>query len=224
MEHWIKNNPDQLLEAINSLRQRSDQAIDLLDATGYELEINDRNLERAQERLIQFRVKTANGSQRDTPAATPTPSSASSITKSKIRRFPDPPVFSETNGYVTLDDWAKRIKDKLCLNGDDIGDDHDWATYVISRTGGTAARHILAYRINDANYFKTPEQVISTLHEIMGDPNRRNVIRHSVKTLRQKNGEAFYNFFSNFRMHSTYLQLGNRAAMEELMDKLNIRM
>ncbi len=152
------------------------------------------------------------------------PRSASSITKLKIKRFPDPPVFSETNGDVTLDDWAQRIKDKLRLNGDDIGDDLDRATYVILRTGETAARHILAYRINDANYFKTLKQVISTLHEIMGDLNRRNVIRHSFQTLRQKNGKAFSDFFSNFRMHSTYLQLSDRAAMEELMDKLNIRM
>ena len=52
LEHLIKNNPNQLLEAINSLRQRSDQAINLLDATRYELEISDRNLERAPDRLI----------------------------------------------------------------------------------------------------------------------------------------------------------------------------
>ena len=125
LEHWIKNNPNQLLETINSLRQRGDQAIDLLDATGYELEKSDRNLERAQERLIQVRVNIANGRQRNTPAATPTPSSASSTTKSKIKRFPNPQVFSETNGDVTLDDWAQRIKDKLRLNGDDIRDDLD---------------------------------------------------------------------------------------------------
>ncbi len=106
LEHWIKKNSDQLLEAKYSLRQRGDQAIDLLDAITYELEISDRNFERAQERLIQVRVNTGNGSQRDTPAATPTPSSASSTTKSKIKRFPDSPVFSETNGDVTLDDWA----------------------------------------------------------------------------------------------------------------------
>ncbi len=141
-----------------------------------------------------------------------------------MKRFPDPPVFSETNEDVTLDDWVQSIKDKLRLNGDDIGDNLDRATYVISRTRGTAARHILAYRINDDNYFKTPKQVISTLHEIMGDPNRRNVMRHSFKTLRQKNCEAFFDFFSNFRIHSTYLHLSDRAAMEEFMDKLNIRM
>ena len=104
-----------------------------------------------------------------------------------------------------MDDWAICIKDKLCLNGDDIGDDLDRATYVISRTGGTAARHILASHINDDNYFKTLEQVISTFHDIMGDPNRRNVMPNSFKTLRQKNGEALSDFSSNFRIHSTYL-------------------
>ncbi len=61
LKHWINNNPNQLLQAINSLLQRGDQAIDLLDATRYELEISDGNLERAQERLIQARVNTANG-------------------------------------------------------------------------------------------------------------------------------------------------------------------
>jgi len=95
----------------------------------------------------------------------------------KSVKYPDPPVFSEADGDPSLIDWTLRIKDKLLLNKDHFDDKQHQALYVIGRTGGTAAKHILAYRENEPDYFKTAEEVLDLLRRTMGDPHKRANIR-----------------------------------------------
>ena len=112
-----------------------------------------------------------------------TPSSTILGTK-RSQKVPDPPLFTESEGDVSLEDWTQRVWDKLTINHDHYVDDNAKAIYVISRTGGTAAQHIQAYRTNDPSYFVGPEDVIQTLHDIMGDPHKKDNMRRGFKSLR----------------------------------------
>ena len=56
--------------------------------------------------------------------------------------------------------------------------------YIISRTGGTIVKYIQAYQTNDPKYFTNPEEVFSILSDIIGNPNKKDNIYRSFKTLR----------------------------------------
>lgn len=139
-------------------------------------------------------------------------------------KIPDPPLFTEVDGEVSLEDWILRIRDKLTINQDHYADDNAKAIYVISRTGGTAAQHIQAYRTNDAGHFTSAEDVIQTLNEIIGDPHKKDTMRRQFRSLRQKNTESFASFYSNFRRLTNYLRLDEETIIDELKDKVTLRL
>ena len=95
---------------------------------------------------------------------------------------------------------------------------------MISRTGGTAAQHIQAYRTNDPSHFADAEDVIQTLNDIMGDPHKRDNMRRGFKNLRQKSTDSFASFYSSFRMFTNYLRLDEETMIDELKDKVNLRL
>ena len=67
-----------------------------------------------------------------------TPSSMVLGTK-RSQKVPDPPLFTEVDGEVSLEDWIQRVWDKLTINQDHYVDDNAKAIYVVSCTGGTTA-------------------------------------------------------------------------------------
>ena len=138
----------------------------------------------------------------------------------RSQKVPDPPVFTEVDGEVSLEDWTQRIRDKLTINQDYYADDTAKAIYVISCTGGTAAQHIQAYRTNDPGHFSNAEEVIQTINDIMGDPHKKDNMRLSFKSLVQMNTESFASFYSRFRMFTNYLKMSEEAMIDELKDKV----
>ena len=247
LQHWATQNPGQLLEALNELRGERDAALscleewnDMIDKVDNAQEAAMSAHDRQQKALaenrqlkgdkiqlitanneLEQRVRELEVNQQNSRQATP----SSTITGSnRSQKVPDPPLFTEVDGEISLEDWTQRIRDKLAINQDHYADDNARAIYVISRTGGTAAKHIQAYRTNDPNYFNNAEEVIQTINDIMGDPYKKDNIRQGFRSLRQKGTDSFATFYSNFRMFTNYLRMDEEAMIDELKDKVNLRL
>ncbi|KAK3174785.1 hypothetical protein OEA41_002031 [Lepraria neglecta] len=208
LQYWAKYQPVQLLQSLNELRQERDAALscieewsDMVDKVdrannaaisaqhqkkvaqekvralqSKNIDLEDQN-GRLEERIIESQSDRALQRQE-------TPSSTVSNSKSRNPKIPHPPLYCEIDGDLAIEDWTQRIRDKLTINKDHFGDDTARTIYVISRTGGTAAKHIQAYRTNDPEHFAKPEEVLSMLSDIMGNPNKKDDMRRGFKTQR----------------------------------------
>lgn len=248
LQHWVKTNPAELLQVLGELRQERDTALSCVEEWNSLVDKVDaahaaalsaqhlkkvaqekvRNLEaeevRREHRMEELEEEITNlRAARHVSSRQTTPSSTVLGTK-RSQKVPDPPLFTEVDGEVSLEDWIQRVRDKLTINQDHYVDDNAKAIYVISRTGGTAAQHIQAYRTNDPSYFAGPEDVIQTLNDIMGDPHKKDNIRRGFKSLRQKSSDPFATFYSSFRMFTNYLKLDEETMIDELKDKVNFRL
>ena len=248
LQHWAKHQPAQLLQSLNELRQERDAALscieewsDMVDKVdrandaamsaqhqkkvaqekfrtlqSQNVDLEDRNA-RQEERIAELQADRSSQRQE-------TPSSTVSGSNTRTPKVPDPPLYCEMDGDIAIEDWTQRIRDKLTINEDHFKDNAAQTIYVISRTGGTAAKHIQAYRTNDPKHFTNPEEVLSTLSDIMGNPNKKDDMRRGFKTLRQKATDTFATFFSQFRMYANYLKLDEETVIDELKDKVNLRL
>ena len=199
--------------AQEKVRTLQSQNVDMEDRVA---RLEDRNVH-LEERVVELQADRSSQRQE-------TPSSTVSGSKSRIPKVPDPPLYCEMDGDIAIEDWIQRIRDKLTVNKDHFDGNTAQTIYVISRTGGTAAKHIQAYRTNDPDYFTNPEEVISALSDIMGNPNKKDDMRRGFKTLRQKATDTFATFFSQFRMYTNYLKLDEETVIDELKDKVNLRL
>ena len=236
LQYWAKHQPAQLLQSLNELRQERDAALSCIEEWSDMVDKVDRANDAAmsaqrQKKVAQEKVRTLQSRNVDledqnarleerigelqadrSPQRQETPSSTVSGSKTRTPKVPDPPLYCEIDGDLAIEDWTQRIRDKLTINEDHFKDDAARTIYVISRTGGTAAKHIQAYRTNDPDYFTNPEEVISALSDIMGNPNKKDDMRRGFKTLRQKANDTFPTFFSQFRMYANYLKLDKETA------------
>ncbi|KAL2036407.1 hypothetical protein N7G274_010876 [Stereocaulon virgatum] len=214
LQQWAQQHPTELLQALNELRQERDAALSCIEEWNDMVEKVDtaqaaalsaqglkrealKKVKQLEADKIQLELETegleetiqglhANVQQ----SRLATPSSTSPVRARRSKRPPDPPLFTEVDGEISLEDWIQRVRDKLTINKDHYEDDAAKAIYVISRTGGTAAQHIQAYRTNDPNHFTSHEDVIQTLSDIMGDPHKKDNMRRGFKSLRQKASET----------------------------------
>ena len=92
-------------------------------------------MEELEEEIINLRAARHVLSRQTTPSSTV-------LGTKRSQKIPDPPLFTEVDGEVSLEDWIQRVRDKLTINQDHYVDDNAKAIYVVSRTGGTAAQHI----------------------------------------------------------------------------------
>ena len=152
------------------------------------MDLEDRNA-RQEERIAELQADRSSQRQE-------TLSSTVSGSNTRTLKVPDLPLYCEMDGDIAIEDWTQRIRDKLTINEDHFKDNAAQTIYVISRTGGTAAKYIQAYRTNDPKHFTNPEEVLSTLSDIMGNPNKKDDMRRGFKTLRQKATDTFATFFS----------------------------
>ena len=202
--------------------QLSDQDDPLLDTRSQTAPHETDELRQLRQRVAD--LEAASARRGTSTAGTPTTPATPIPILEKARRStkqPDPPVFSEADADPALDDWTLRIQDKLFLNGDHYQSDKEKTLYVIGRTAGTAAKHILAFRANDPDYFKTPDQVLRLLNNTMGDPYKRDNMRRAFKSLRQEN-QPFAAFYSDFRRYTSYLGTSEQDMIDELKDRVNM--
>ena len=248
LQYWAKHQPAQLLQSLNELRQERDAALSCIEEWSDMVDKVDRANGAAisaqhQRKVAQEKVRTLQSRnieledqytrleerigelQADrSPKRQETPSLTVSGSKTCTPKVPDPPLYCEIDGDLAIEDWTQQIHDKLTINEDHFKDDAARTIYVISHTGGTAAKHIQAYRTNDPEYFTNPEEVFSTLSDIMGNPNKKDDMRRGFKTLRQKATDTFTTFFSQFRIYTNYLKLDEETIIDELKDKVNLRL
>ena len=158
------------------------------------------------------------------PPRQTTPSSTISGSKQRTAKTSDPPLFCQPDGDITLEDWTQRIRDKLTVNKDHFEDDTARTIYIISRTRGIAAEQIHSYRTEDSGYFATPDEVLSILQDVMGNPNKRSDMRREFKALKIKATETFAAFLPKFRKYTTYLKLDEAIMVEELIEKVTPRL
>ena len=180
------------------------------------MDLEDRNTSQ-EERIVELQADRSTQRQ-ETPSLTVSGSNTCTL------KVPDPPLYYEIDSDIAIKDWIQRIRDKLIINEDHFKDDAARTIYVISRTGGTAVKHIQAYRTNNPKHFINPEEVLSTLSDIIGNPNKKDDIRCSFKTLRQKATDTFATFFSQFCIYTNYLKLDKETIIDELKDKVNLRL
>ena len=207
LKHWVAKEPSAVMVALIELRQERDAAMACiegwesmradLDQAQDAAEEAQTQRQTAQEKYRSYREKN---SQLQTEAGRlneriaileadiirrqSTPSSTISGSKQRTSKTSDPPLFCQPDGDITLDDWTQRIWDKLTVNRDHFEDDRAKTIYVISRTGGIAAEQIYSYQAEDPDYFATPDEVLSMLQDVMGNPNKRSDMRRGFKALK----------------------------------------
>ena len=68
------------------------------------------------------------------------------------------------------------------------------------------------------------EEVIQMLNSIIGNPNKKDNTRRSLKSLRQKTTDIFVIFFSQFRIYTNFLKLDKETMIDKLKDKFNLQL
>ena len=247
LQHWVSNEPAAVMSVLIELRQERDAALSCIEEWDTMAARNNEAMEAAREAQAQrrtaqdkYRSLRQRNSQLETevgrleeqvatleegiPPRQTTPSSTISGSKQRTAKTSDPPLFCQPDGDITLEDWTQRIRDKLTVNKDHFEDDTARTIYIISRTGGIAAEQIYSYRAEDPGYFATPDEVLSMLQDVMGNPNKRSDMRREFKALKMKATETFAAFLPKFRKYATYLKLDEAIMVEELTEKVTPRL
>lgn len=144
---------------------------------------------------------------------------------SKSTKIPDPPLLTDGKG-PTFDSWRLQIRGKLRTNADHFLMEEDKMTYVFSRTGGDAQRH-LQPRYDDEESkdpFLTADDMVKYLSSIYEDPHKVQNARLEYRGLMMKTSETFADF------HTRFLHLAGQARIPEedlrpdLFDKLTLEL
>ena len=157
--------------------------------------------------------------------ATPQPTSSSSKQSTK---FSDPPIFTEdfTEKDISsqFESWVLHVHDKLQMNQDHFESQAAKTAYVLTCLSEMVMSHINSYCAGDPTYFKTADSVLSTLKNIYNDSNQRENFRTSFRELKQDVKTPFPQFYSEFIHLARYLQFPDTVLIEELKDKVLLRM
>jgi len=142
----------------------------------------------------------------------------------KSTKIPDPPLLTDGKD-PTFDSWKLQIKGKLRTNADHFLVEEDKMTYVFSRTGGDAQRHLQPrYDEESKDPFLTAEDMIIYLSSIYEDPHKVQNARLEYRGLMMKTSETFADF------HTRFLHLAGQARIPEedlrpdLFDKLTLEL
>lgn len=139
-------------------------------------------------------------------------------------KLPDPDPLTDGES-PRFEDWLSRMKNKLAGNEDHYPTEVMKITYVESRTGGKAAKH-LASRMRDGavNKFRTADEIFKHLEWIFMDPDRQINARRKFRNLQMKPIDPYHEFLAEF------LYLAGEAAIhefeykEELYEKLTFKL
>jgi hypothetical protein len=134
----------------------------------------------------------------------------------KSTKLPDPPIF-EGKGVAV---WLSRMKNKLETNADHYLTEKSKIAYAESRIGGNAAEHIAPRMIDTPNRFQTVEEIFAYLHQVFGDPDRKQTITRLYSKLYQGR-RSFSEFWIEFQRLSTELNLSQETMVQDLQQKLS---
>ena len=83
-----------------------------------------------------------------------------------------------------------------------------------------AISHIIAYRLSNLDYFKTPDMVFEVLRGVYEDKNLKNNSRRIYIGLKQRSTDSFAMFFFEFRKLSSILRYIDEMLIENLKNKV----
>jgi hypothetical protein len=110
--------------------------------------------------------------------------------------LPDPSVYyGKRSEWRT---WKDQMISKLNIDGPAIGGTREQFAYIESRLGGTAAKTVLAFmKAARANGTNTPDNFLTYMENIYGDPNSAEHANNRLNSMTQGN-EAFATFLPKF--------------------------
>jgi hypothetical protein len=143
---------------------------------------------------------------------------------SKSAKIPDPPLLTDGKD-PTFESWKLQVRGKLRTNADHFPSDESRMTYVFSRTGGDAQKHLQPrYDDDSKDPFLTVDDMIKYLSNIYEDPHKVQNARLNYRGLMMKSTETFADF------HTRFLHLAGQARIPEedlrpdLFDKLTLEL
>jgi hypothetical protein len=122
------------------------------------------------------------------------PGSRSPVDGSRSTKLPDPPVLTDGK-EPTFESWKLQVQGKLHVNSDHFATIYARKTYVFSRTGGDAQKHLLPRVISDSlEPFQDDEEMLEYLTSIYEDPFKKTNARKEYQILKIKPLEPFSTF------------------------------
>jgi hypothetical protein len=112
------------------------------------------------------------------------------------------------------------LKNKLETNADHYPTEKSKIAYAESRIGGDAAERIAPRMIDTPNRFQTVEEIFAYLHQVFGDPDRKQTITRLYSKLYQGR-RSFSEFWIEFQRLSTELNLSQETMVQDLQQRLS---
>jgi hypothetical protein len=143
---------------------------------------------------------------------------------SKSAKIPDPPLLTDAQD-PTFDSWKLQIRGKLRVNADYFLSDEARMTYVFSRTGGDAQKHLQPrYDEESKDPFLSDKEMIQHLTSIYEDPHRVQNARLEYRGLMMKPTETFADFHTRFLHLAGQAQIPEEDLRPDLFDKLTLEL
>ena len=138
----------------------------------------------------------------------------------KSAKMPDAPLL--TDGIEpTFESWKLQVTGKLRVNADHFPTADSRMTYVFSRTGGDAEKHLRPrYSRDSDDPFESEEDMIDHLTAIYEDPFEKENARREYQELRMEPTETFAAFYTNFLHLAGLGKIPSSDLLPDLYDKL----
>lgn len=148
----------------------------------------------------------------------------SPATPTKSAKIPDPPILTDGKD-PTFENWKIQVTGKLQVNVDHFATEQAQITYVFSRTGSDAQKH-LQPRISPTSVdpFETAEDMIQHLANIYEDPFRIQNARRDYRRLTMKNNETFPDFYTRFLHLAGEGHIPDEDLRPDLYDKITLEL
>lgn len=135
-------------------------------------------------------------------------------------KLPDPPVFTDGK-EPTITDWLSKMRNKLLANEDHYVTEALRKSYVETRVGGTASKHLAPrLRLHAAKPFETAEEMLELLETVFGDPHRRNTAMMEFRKLYQRS-QDFNTFWAEFQRLVAELDFTEETLIDELRNRVS---
>jgi hypothetical protein len=114
-----------------------------------------------------------------------------------------------------------KIRLKLEANIDHFPNDKMQMSYLQSRLGGLAVRHVNpSLRITSTNMLQSAEEIIQLLEKVFSDPDRRHTAQTEYRKLYQGKN-TFTTFWAEFQRLTAELDYSEETLLDDLRFKIN---
>ena len=238
LQRWAEVEPEQFLEALNTLREQRDLGMTVSEGV-HDLLIKKNDLmdviTEQQDRVASLKTSfTALNTkyqllkerQQTEREGTYSSNISNSLNGGKrSQKLPDPPLLDD-GSEPTWEDWVGKMKAKLSVNKDHYPTEIARMGYVLSRLSGKAAQHTESrspYGFSVADPYHDVNEILKDLREIYEDPDKQRNYRRAYIELIQ-GSKRFSDFYVEFRRLFTFFKYGEAQCIDDLRDKISLRL